>query len=69
MEEGVWPSFDLSKLSFSRRGCPNTLGRCQRTEDFPHADQRGTVSGRLLVRDKYINEQLMTVNFAMASNC
>ncbi|CAL5323713.1 unnamed protein product [Camellia sinensis] len=39
------------------------------SEDFPHADQRGTVSGRLLVRDKYINEQLMTVNFAMASNC
>ncbi|KAF5941394.1 hypothetical protein HYC85_022561, partial [Camellia sinensis] len=34
------------------------------SEDFPHADQRGTVSGRLLVRDKYINEQLMTVNFA-----
>ncbi|XP_028060841.1 uncharacterized protein LOC114264424 isoform X2 [Camellia sinensis] len=76
MEEGVWPCFDLSKLSFSRRGCPNTLGRCQRTEtqswpydfplseDFPHADQRGTVSGRLLVRDKYINEQLMTANFA-----
>ncbi|XP_028060840.1 uncharacterized protein LOC114264424 isoform X1 [Camellia sinensis] len=34
------------------------------SEDFPHADQRGTVSGRLLVRDKYINEQLMTANFA-----
>ncbi|XP_028051729.1 uncharacterized protein LOC114256303 [Camellia sinensis] len=34
------------------------------SEDFPHADQRGTVSGILLVRDKYINEQLMTVNFA-----
>ncbi|CAL5426182.1 unnamed protein product [Camellia sinensis] len=34
------------------------------SEDFPHADQRGTVGGRLLVRDKYINEQLMTANFA-----
>ncbi|KAL7263234.1 hypothetical protein ACSBR1_001415 [Camellia fascicularis] len=82
IEEGVWPSFDLSKLSFSRRGCPYTLGRCQRTdvdrtqswpcdfplsEDFPHADQQGTVSGRLLVRDKYINEQLMTAYFAFVA--
>ncbi|KAF7128905.1 hypothetical protein RHSIM_Rhsim10G0175400 [Rhododendron simsii] len=34
------------------------------SEDFPRADQRGTVSGRLLVRDRYINEALMTANSA-----
>ncbi|XP_052195049.1 probable rhamnogalacturonate lyase B isoform X2 [Diospyros lotus] len=34
------------------------------SEDFARSDQRATVSGRLLVRDRYINEELMTANSA-----
>ncbi|GER34850.1 rhamnogalacturonate lyase family protein [Striga asiatica] len=34
------------------------------SDDFPFADQRGVVSGRLLVRDSYINDNLMTANSA-----
>ncbi|KAM7467841.1 hypothetical protein LguiB_015403 [Lonicera macranthoides] len=33
-------------------------------EDYPHADQRGTVTGRLQVRDWYINQGLMNANYA-----
>ncbi|XP_015579690.2 probable rhamnogalacturonate lyase B isoform X1 [Ricinus communis] len=29
------------------------------SEEFPSSDQRGTVSGQLLVRDRYINERLL----------
>ncbi|PSS30039.1 Rhamnogalacturonate lyase [Actinidia chinensis var. chinensis] len=34
------------------------------SEDFPRTDQRGIVTGRLLVRDRYINKELLTANFA-----
>ncbi|KAL6518609.1 hypothetical protein OROGR_019111 [Orobanche gracilis] len=34
------------------------------SEDFPFAEQRGIVSGRLLVHDSYINERLITANSA-----
>ncbi|KAL3838677.1 hypothetical protein ACJIZ3_023268 [Penstemon smallii] len=34
------------------------------SDDFAYAPQRGTVSGRLLVRDSYINERLITANAA-----
>ncbi|KAK4417081.1 hypothetical protein Salat_2533600 [Sesamum alatum] len=34
------------------------------SDDFPYADQRGTVTGRLLVRDSYISERLITANGA-----
>ncbi|KAL0343019.1 UNVERIFIED_CONTAM: hypothetical protein Sangu_1189300, partial [Sesamum angustifolium] len=34
------------------------------SDDFPCADQRGTVTGRLLVRDSYISERLITANGA-----
>ncbi|KAI3451276.1 hypothetical protein Pfo_007941 [Paulownia fortunei] len=34
------------------------------SDDFPYAEQRGTVSGRLLVRDSYISERLITANSA-----
>ncbi|XP_059624760.1 probable rhamnogalacturonate lyase B isoform X4 [Cornus florida] len=34
------------------------------SEDFPHADQRGTVHGRLLVRDKYKDSKLMPASSA-----
>ncbi|KAF1002549.1 hypothetical protein AG4045_001550 [Apium graveolens] len=30
------------------------------SEDYPYANERGIVSGRLLVRDRYINNELMT---------
>ncbi|KAL6518612.1 hypothetical protein OROGR_019114 [Orobanche gracilis] len=34
------------------------------SEDFPFAEQRGIVSGRLLVHDSYISERLITANSA-----
>ncbi|KAK4356335.1 hypothetical protein RND71_025306 [Anisodus tanguticus] len=34
------------------------------SEDFARADQRGTVSGRLLVRDGYVSQSLITANSA-----
>ncbi|XP_048334789.2 probable rhamnogalacturonate lyase B [Ziziphus jujuba] len=34
------------------------------SEDFPHAHQRGSVSGQLLVQDKYMNESLIWGNSA-----
>ncbi|XP_059307364.1 uncharacterized protein LOC132058946 isoform X2 [Lycium ferocissimum] len=34
------------------------------SEDFARADQRGTVSGRLLVRDSYVSQSLITANSA-----
>ncbi|XP_057783987.1 probable rhamnogalacturonate lyase B isoform X3 [Salvia miltiorrhiza] len=34
------------------------------SEDFPPAKQRGRVSGRLLVRDRYMSERLMTASSA-----
>ncbi|XP_059645438.1 probable rhamnogalacturonate lyase B [Cornus florida] len=34
------------------------------SEDFPHAGQRGKVSGRLLVRDRFINTRLMKASSA-----
>ncbi|XVF61482.1 hypothetical protein PTKIN_Ptkin08bG0133200 [Pterospermum kingtungense] len=35
-----------------------------KSEDFPHADQRGEVSGQLLVRDRYMAKQLMRARSA-----
>ncbi|KAL3613580.1 hypothetical protein CASFOL_042614 [Castilleja foliolosa] len=32
--------------------------------DFPHANKRGTISGRLLVRDRYINKELIPAKSA-----
>ncbi|KAK2996012.1 hypothetical protein RJ640_013902 [Escallonia rubra] len=34
------------------------------SEDYLYNDQRGMVSGRLLVRDRYINQELITANSA-----
>ncbi|KAL8476324.1 hypothetical protein ACS0TY_028844 [Phlomoides rotata] len=34
------------------------------SDDFPYAEERGIVSGRLLVKDGYINERLMIANSA-----
>ncbi|KAI4308657.1 hypothetical protein L6164_031712 [Bauhinia variegata] len=34
------------------------------SEDFPSSDQRGTVKGRLLVRDRYISDAFISVNGA-----
>ncbi|KAL3845111.1 hypothetical protein ACJIZ3_002514 [Penstemon smallii] len=34
------------------------------SSDFPKANQRGSISGRLLVRDKYINKQLSPAKLA-----
>ncbi|CAA2989385.1 Rhamnogalacturonate lyase [Olea europaea subsp. europaea] len=34
------------------------------SEDFPHANQRGTVRGRLLVRDRYLNPHFMPAKSA-----
>ncbi|KAK1392015.1 Rhamnogalacturonan endolyase [Heracleum sosnowskyi] len=34
------------------------------SEDYPYAHERGIVSGRLLVRDRYINDELMTAGSA-----
>ncbi|KAE8675657.1 Cinnamyl alcohol dehydrogenase 6 [Hibiscus syriacus] len=34
------------------------------SEDFPHAEQRGEVSGQLLVRDRYNNKELVTAKSA-----
>ncbi|KAM7515833.1 hypothetical protein LguiA_005416 [Lonicera macranthoides] len=34
------------------------------SEDFAQANERGSVSGRLLVRDRYINKELITANSA-----
>ncbi|XP_042486945.1 probable rhamnogalacturonate lyase B [Macadamia integrifolia] len=34
------------------------------SEDFPSSDQRGNVSGRLLVQDRYINEGYISANSA-----
>ncbi|XP_022884589.1 uncharacterized protein LOC111401196 isoform X1 [Olea europaea var. sylvestris] len=35
-----------------------------RSEDFPHSIQRGTISGRLLVHDKYLNRESMPAKSA-----
>ncbi|KAL2456573.1 Rhamnogalacturonate lyase family protein [Forsythia ovata] len=35
------------------------------SKDFPHANQRGAISGRLLVFDKYNNKELMPAKSAM----
>ncbi|XVE83037.1 hypothetical protein DITRI_Ditri16bG0054700 [Diplodiscus trichospermus] len=35
-----------------------------RTEDFPHAEQRGEVNGQLLVRDRYMDKELMQAQSA-----
>ncbi|XP_022884571.1 uncharacterized protein LOC111401185 [Olea europaea var. sylvestris] len=35
-----------------------------RSEDFPHANQRGTISGRLLVRDRYLKPYFLTAKSA-----
>ncbi|CAH2042828.1 unnamed protein product [Thlaspi arvense] len=34
------------------------------SEDYLHAHQRGTVAGRMLIRDSYIDQDLVTANFA-----
>ncbi|KAL2498987.1 Rhamnogalacturonate lyase family protein [Abeliophyllum distichum] len=34
------------------------------SEDYPHAEQRGIVTGRLLVSDSYINQRLITASSA-----
>lgn len=34
------------------------------SEDYPNASQRGWITGRLLVRDSYVNERLITGNSA-----
>jgi rhamnogalacturonan endolyase len=34
------------------------------SDDFPHASQRGSVSGRLLINDKYINQNLFPAKSA-----
>ncbi|XVF61481.1 hypothetical protein PTKIN_Ptkin08bG0133100 [Pterospermum kingtungense] len=34
------------------------------SEDFPHAEQRGEVSGQLLVRDPFVNKELMQAQSA-----
>ncbi|KAA8531470.1 hypothetical protein F0562_006177 [Nyssa sinensis] len=34
------------------------------SEDYPHADQRAVVSGRLLIRDKYVNKELKAASSA-----
>ncbi|KAI3462155.1 hypothetical protein Pfo_018818 [Paulownia fortunei] len=34
------------------------------SSDFPHANHRGTISGRLLVRDRYINRELIPAKSA-----
>ncbi|OVA15246.1 Rhamnogalacturonate lyase [Macleaya cordata] len=34
------------------------------SEDFPSSDQRGTVSGRLLVRDRYVGEEYISAGSA-----
>ncbi|KAK2996013.1 hypothetical protein RJ640_013903, partial [Escallonia rubra] len=34
------------------------------SQDFPHANQRGTISGRLLVRDRYISRVLINASSA-----
>ncbi|XP_065875155.1 uncharacterized protein [Euphorbia lathyris] len=34
------------------------------SEDFPYSDQRATISGQLLIHDRYINERLMWAGFA-----
>lgn len=34
------------------------------SSDFPHDHQRGTISGRLLIRDRYISRKLMIGRFA-----
>ncbi|XWS45038.1 hypothetical protein CRYUN_Cryun15aG0102000 [Craigia yunnanensis] len=35
-----------------------------RSEDFPHAEQRGEVNGQLLVRDRYMDKELMQAQSA-----
>ncbi|CAK9156015.1 unnamed protein product [Ilex paraguariensis] len=34
------------------------------SKDFPHADQRGTVSGRLMVQDKYVSREFIPARSA-----
>lgn len=34
------------------------------SKDFPHANQRGAISGRLLIRDRYINRRLIPAKSA-----
>ncbi|KAL2521810.1 Rhamnogalacturonate lyase family protein [Forsythia ovata] len=35
-----------------------------RSKDFPHANQRGTITGRLFIRDRYLNRKFMPAKSA-----
>ncbi|KAA8531471.1 hypothetical protein F0562_006176 [Nyssa sinensis] len=64
---GFWvitPSDEFRVGGLLKQELTSHVGPNQLSEDYPHADRRGVVSGRLLIRDKYINKELKAASSA-----